>query len=77
MDESTKETVTITCITTHEVDPNEFDLRVTDPKRIQEELIRAADPCGSIQVVADGVEEELLAYREQIQQARTQDTENE
>ena len=65
-----KETVTICFLTNHEVDPDEVDLRFRDPAKVREQLIQAAEPCGSIQVLADTTDEGAEMYRKEVIEAR-------
>lgn len=66
-----KETVSISFLTVHEVDPDEFDLRVKKPEKIREQLVQAADSCGWIQKPIETTDEALERYRQKIEDARS------
>lgn len=65
-----KETVTVTFLTNHEIDPDEFDLRVRDPDKIRRQLMNAANSTGSIQQVAGNSEENLQRLRKRVKKAK-------
>lgn len=65
-----KETVTVSFISNHEVDPDKFDLRYKDPMKIREQLRHAASSKGRPQQVCGHDEASLLRYREEIKKAK-------
>jgi hypothetical protein len=70
MNRHDKATVTICCLTNHEIDPDEVDLRYSDPPKVREQLMQAADPCGDIQALATIDDAELDRFLNDVRDAR-------
>jgi len=65
-----KETVSVSFLTVHEVDPDDFDLRVRKPEKVRRQLVEAAKPKGHIQKPIETAPESLERYRREIKSAR-------
>lgn len=71
------DTVTVTFITNHEIDPDEVDLRYKKPEKVLEQLKKAATNSYSIQEYASGpipvTRAEMDKERRRIKEARGDD----